>query len=343
MSGPLRGQDPNSLSQSAEAVRRWLADQFSAGRLTQDLGAKLLAFLAAGLLWFYASEDRRAIIEQSYDVPISVRDDTTPAEGETRAHSGLTPGTIKVTLSGRPGRLRELTGDRIEAMIDITDLPEGSFNEPITVLPPGDTQLVSSMPDRVQGLIDTVQTLELPVTVTVYAPGSAVMPNYQASPAQVTVSGPSRVVNTVEQIIHPPVTLAPGEEQTVSLLALDAEGKPVEGLNLQPATVQLSRVDSGELPAQRVGVELAPPPAGLRVVSAELSPAEVRLVGPTAALEELRRVVGVIDYRAGEYQTEVQLLTPAGVEALDRVTATVRIEAVPAATASEDDASLDTP
>ncbi|MFC6618349.1 hypothetical protein [Deinococcus radiophilus] len=31
---------------------------------------------------------------------------------------------------------------------------------------------------------------------------------------------------------------------------------------MQPATVQLSRVDSGELPAQRVGVELAPPPQG---------------------------------------------------------------------------------
>ena len=313
-------------------------------RLTHDWAAKLLALLAASLLWFFASEDRRAIIQQSYDVPVNVRDNTGDGAETTRAVAGLSPSTIKVTLSGRPERLRELRGEMIEAVVNVTDISEGSFNQPVTVKAPDDTEVVQVTPDRVQGLVDSVQTRTLPVTVTVYAPGSAVMPNYQADPAEVTVSGPSRVVNEIEQLIYAPVNLEPGASQPVSVLALDSSGEPVRDVKLTPATVTLTRVDTGELPVRSLPVRLAQPSSALELLSSELTPPEVRVVGPADELTRLSEVIGTVDYRPGTYQTQVQLRLPAGVQALDTVSAQLQVreaEAVAPATASA--AATDSP
>lgn len=216
--------------------------------LTHDWAAKLLALMAACVLWFFASEDRRAIIQQSFDVPVTVRDNTGEAAGEKRAVSGLSPSTVKVTLSGRPQRLSELRGQQIEAVTDITNLAEGSFNTVVTVTAPEDTKVIQVMPERVQGLIDTVQTRTLPVTVTTFAGestqlSSTQIPSYKATPAEVTISGPSRSVNEVAQVIYAPITLATGQSQAVHLLALDSDGQPVPDITLRPPVITLTRVD----------------------------------------------------------------------------------------------------
>ncbi len=215
-------------------------------RLTHDWAAKLLSLVAAFLLWFYASADRRAIVQQTFDVPVTVRDNTGAAAGEERAVSGLTPSTVKVTLEGRPQRLNELRGDRIEAVADVTNLPEGSFNVAVTVTAPENTAAVRLSPDRVQGLIDAVQTRTLLITVLSPAPDGTAMPRYRLRPAEVRVSGPSRAVNRVQQVIYAPVPLHPTESESVSLLALGEGGQPVPDITLAPASVILTRVDSGQ-------------------------------------------------------------------------------------------------
>ncbi|WP_261663077.1 YbbR-like domain-containing protein [Deinococcus sp. Marseille-Q6407] len=329
---PAPGSPPNR-QQARESLRR---------SLTRDWGAKLLAFVAACVLWYAASEDRRAIIEQTYDVPVNVRDNTGEGAGEKRAVSGLSPSTIKVTLSGRPERLRELRGDRIEAVTDVTGLPEGTFNTAVTVAAPDNTTVVRTTPDRVQGLVDTVQTRTLPVTVTVYAPGSTLMPSYQVQPAEVTVSGPSRTVNEIEQLSYAPVNLEPGQSRTVNLLALNSAGQPVQDVTLSPATAELTRLDAGQPPARTLPVRLTAPPAGLQLVSSALSPAQVRVIGPGKTLDTLTEISGTPDYHAGTYQTEVRLLPPEGVQVLDRVTVKLQVRAAEAAEAASQTATSGT-
>lgn len=210
--------------------------------LTHDWAAKLMALLAACVLWFFASEDRRTIIQQTFDVPVTVRDNTGESAGEKRAVSGLSPGTVKVTLSGRPPRLRELRGEQIEAVTDITNLSEGSFNTAVTVTAPDGTEVVQVTPERVQGLVDTVQTLSLPVTVTAFAANAEDAARYEVQPAKVTVSGPSRSVNEVAQVIYAPVSLEVGQSRAVHLLALNSDGQPVPDITLNPPSVTLTRL-----------------------------------------------------------------------------------------------------
>ncbi|ADY25308.1 YbbR family protein [Deinococcus proteolyticus MRP] len=333
MSAPRTPRSTEAQPQGHALRRPQTREQMRRG-LGHDWAAKLLALLAAFVLWFFASEDRRAIIDQTYDVPVNVRDNTDENAAETRAVTGLSPGTIKVTLSGRPERLRELRGEMIEAVVNVTDIAEGSFNQPLTVTAPGGTEVVRVTPDRVQGVVDTVQTRSLPVTVTVYAPDSTLMPRYQAQPAEVTVSGPSRAVNEVEQVIYAPVELQPGETRSVTLLPLDGDGQPVTDLTLSPATVRLTRAASDGQPSTALPVRLAPPPGGLQLTSARLSPEQVRVIGPADALEGLTELVGTAEYRTGSYQTEVRFEPPSGVQVLDRVTAQLEVRPQAAGTAS---------
>lgn len=249
-SAPPSAQSPATPPQAGQSrvVPRPASPTQSPGRtglwrsLTHDWAAKLLALLAACVLWYFASEDRRTIIQQTFDVPVTVRDNTGEAAGEKRAVSGLSPGTVKVTLSGRPPRLRELRGEQIEAVTDITNLAEGSFNTAVTVTAPDGTEVVQVTPERVQGLVDTVQTLSLPVTVTAFAAGAEGAARYEVQPAKVTVSGPSRSVSEVAQVIYAPISLEAGQSRAVHLLPLDSEGQPVPDITLNPPSVTLTRL-----------------------------------------------------------------------------------------------------
>ncbi|WP_370638530.1 YbbR-like domain-containing protein, partial [Deinococcus sp. 23YEL01] len=152
--------------------RRWLDPRYTWGRATHNLGLKLLALGVSVTLWFVATGDRRANVEQGFDVPVTVRD-TTGNGQEKRATSNLNPSSVRVTLRGRPERLRELQPENIEAVVDVTGVPEGSFTQPVTVTAPTGTEVQRQSPARVQGFVDTQVTRTLPVTLSVASPPEA--------------------------------------------------------------------------------------------------------------------------------------------------------------------------
>lgn len=288
-------------------------------RLMHNLPAKGLALAASLALWFVATTDRRANVEQSYDVPVSVSDTTGGRGVGTRAVSDLAPATVRVALSGRPERLRELRGENIEAVVDVTGVPEGSFTQPVTVQAPTGTSLRSVKPERVQGFVDSVLTRTLPVTPSVATPPENSLPRYEVTPTEATVSGPGRQVSGVTRLVSSPTSLAPGEDRETVLIALDGAGQPVRGLNIKPDTVTLRRLDTGELPVKSLRVLLNDPPAGLQVTGASLQPGSVRVVAAPELLARLREVTGQVTYREGTYTAPVSLQVPAGVQALEEV------------------------
>lgn len=322
---PAAPLEPTLLS----GLTRWLKPGYLWWRLRQNALPKLLALLAACGLWYATTSDRRSNVQQGFDVPVTVRDTT--GGNSRRAVSALTPETVRVMLSGRPERLRELKAANIEVLVDVTGLPEGSFNRPVTVTPPANTSLVSRSPERVQGFVDAQLTRTLPVTLSVANPPEDSLPRYAISPAQVSVSGPSRVVRLVSQVTLVPVSLAVGEEREVPLLALDALSKPVEDVKLRPSSVTLTRVDSGNVPLKALPVVLAPVPAGskLRVQAVSVQPSSVRVVADPALLSRLREVMGQADYHVGTYTAPVTLHLPDGVQALDSVNVRLTVEQLP--------------
>nr|WP_221269906.1 CdaR family protein [Deinococcus budaensis] len=315
-------------------MRRLTDPRYLGRRLGHNLPAKLLALAVSLTLWFVSTTDRRANVEQGFDVPVTVSDTTGERGTGTRAVRDLTPSTIRVFLSGRPERLRELRGDAIEAVVDVTGVPEGSFTRPVTVQAPTGTTLERQTPERVQGFVDTLVTRTLPVTLSVAAPPETSVPRYSVSPAEATVSGPGRVAATVRRVVNSPVSLAPGEEREAPLVALDAAGQPVEGVTTAPATVTVRRLDTGELPIKAVRVVLNDPPPGLRVTALSVQPASVRLVAAPELLALLREVPGTVPYREGTYTAPVTLRVPAGAQALEEVSVRLTVEAAPRSPAS---------
>ncbi|WP_243398262.1 CdaR family protein [Deinococcus koreensis] len=313
-----------------EAGRRWLEPRYIWARGVHNLGLKLLALLVATTLWFLATQDRRANVEQGFDVEVTVRD-TTGGRGEgTRAVSDLNPKTVRVTLSGRPERLRELRPESIEAVVDVTGEPEGSFTRPVTVSPPNGTTVSRRTPERVQGFVDTQIVRTLPVTLSVSTPSESSLPRYEVSPASASVAGPGRVVATVQRLVTSPALVPAGSERETTLIALDAEGRPVDGVVTRPASVTLRRLDTGELPVKTLPVVLSDPPATLRIRAVSVQPSTVRVVAAPELLSRLREVGGRVAYRVGTYTAPVTLTLPAGAQALEPVSVRLTVEALAA-------------
>lgn len=308
--------------------RRWLRPTYVWRRLRHNFPAKLLSLLVAVVLWFITTADRRANVEQGYDVPITVRDTT--GGNANRAVSNLNPDTVRVTLSGRPERLRELRGANIEAVVDVTGLPEGGFNRPLVVSVPSGTTLTRKSPDRVQGFVDTQLSRTLPILVAVANPPEDSLPRYTVSPTEARLTGPSQVMASVSRLVVSPVALEAGEDREVTLLVLDARGKPVENVRVTPASATLRRVDKGELPVKALRVVLNDPPARLRVVSSSVQPSTVRVVANPDLLGRLREVQGQVNYRPGSYNAPVALKLPSGAQALENVTVNLNVQAASA-------------
>ncbi|SMB95943.1 CdaR family protein [Deinococcus hopiensis] len=315
-----------------DGLIRWSRPRYVWRRLLHNLPAKLLALGAALVLWSVATTDRRAKVEQSYDVPVTVSDTTGGRGVGTREVRDLTPATVRVTLLGGPERLRELRGENIEAVVDVTGVPETSFTRPVTVQAPTGTTLRSVKPERVQGFVDSVLTSSLPVVVSVASPAGDSLPRYELTPTEASVRGPGRLVTGVARVVASPVTLEPGEEREVLLIPLDETGRPVEGVTLTPSAVRVRRLDAGTLPVAELPVVLTPPPVTLRVTAARLTPARVRVVAPPEVLTRLREVRGTAAYHEGTYTAPVTLRLAAGAQALEpvRVELTVVRQVTPA-------------
>lgn len=305
-------------------VRQWSRPAYVWRRMRHNFLVKLFSLLVALSLWFITTSDRRVNVEQGFDVPITVRDNT-QAEGK-RAISNLNPDTVRVTLSGRPERLRELRGANIEAVIDVTNVPEGGFNRPLTVTVPGGTTLVRKAPERVQGFVDTQLSRTMPVLVTAATPPENSLPRYTVSPTEAIVTGPSQVMGRVSRLVVSPAALSAGDERELPLLVLDEQGKTVTEVSITPTTVALRRIDSGEFPVKTLRVVLNDPPANLRVVSSSLQPSSVRVVGSPELLARLREVPGTVTYRVGTYSAPVALKLPGGTQALDGVNVNLSVE-----------------
>ncbi|MFK7602225.1 YbbR-like domain-containing protein [Deinococcus sp. SM5_A1] len=324
----MSGGDSSSPLQEPPSWRRWLEPRYAWGRSIHNLGPKLLAVVVAVTLWFVATADRRANVEQGYDVPVTVRD-TTGGRGEgTRATSDLNPGTVRVTLSGRPERLRELRAGNIEAIVDVTGAPEGSFTRPVTVAAPNGTTVSRKSPDTVQGFVDTQLTRTLPIVLSVVTPPEASLPRYVVTPSEARVTGPGRVIVQVSKLVTSPESLGAASEREVPLIALDEAGQPVEGLQTNPATVTVRRLDTGELPIKTLPVTLNAPPAGLKVTARSVQPSSVRVVAAPDLLARLREISGTVVYRPGSYSAPVRLDLPAGAQALENVTVSLSVEQV---------------
>lgn len=303
--------------------RSWLA--YVTRRTLHNLPQKLAAFGVAVALWLGATADRREIVERSFTTQLQIVDDTPTSPGSERRSVTVPNRTVRVTLSGPNAALRSLDPASIDSTINVTNAGEGDFQASIRVRPPDDLRVVRFSPTVASGFIDTTITRTLPVRLSVTTPPERALPTYTVTPNAVQVTGAQRIVESVANVYTVPLGLSRGTTIEARLVALDAGGRPVTNVRLNPATVSVTRTDESDLPIKTVGVTLAEPPPEFEVVSAEVDPPRVRVLAADATLARIDRVVARVQYREGQYVARANLSLPAGARSLDTVTVTLDV------------------
>ncbi|PZA06112.1 MULTISPECIES: YbbR-like domain-containing protein [unclassified Meiothermus] len=276
-------------------------------RLLDHLPEKLLALLAAGLVW-YQLRASEPIAERTLTRPLQVL-----GVRQGQSVSGL-PQTVELRLRG-PARLIEGNNlSTVNAYVDLSGVGEGAFVRNVQVGLPAGVRLVAVEPGRVEGRLEAVVSRRLPVEV--HSPGHWL----HFEPASVQAIGPRGLVDQAVRAVGVDI----GGAQ-VRLFPVDATGEPLESLALNPDQVRV--VQREVMQAQKaVPLVLAEPPTSLRVLEARV-PSSVTLVGPVAVLASITQVRAVPEWRPGSYTSPLQLQLPQGVQATAPVQGNFRVAA----------------
>jgi YbbR domain-containing protein len=212
--------------------------------LFRNLGTKLLALAIAILIWFvFAAQQRERISERSYGIPLSVAD----LPEQTVIASPLPP-TVEVRLRGPFTALRQLDPSKIEAVIDLTDVPRGEkvyrlAPEDINV--PKDVEVIAISPSEVRVALDSIAEKALPIAARLTgqpAPGHAVT-EVSVEPRSARLLGPAAALAKMTSVETDPVSLA-GRAESFSVPATVLTVAP--GVRVQEGQVVTVTVRLGE-------------------------------------------------------------------------------------------------
>jgi YbbR domain-containing protein len=201
-----------------------------------DLPLKLGAVLVAMVIWYAATEDRRATVTRTLEVPLVVQ-----GLNAQRAVSDL-PTTVKATLRGPRVSLETLEPKDLEASVDVSTASEGFFSMDVRLRAPDGLSRIAVQPSRVSGSLELLVARSVPVRLASFEarpPGSQDLNPLRLQPRFVTASGRRADVERVAYALAVATQLPTRDAGVdVRLTAVDGRGEPVEGVALEPARVR---------------------------------------------------------------------------------------------------------
>ncbi|MCX7971192.1 MAG: CdaR family protein [Negativicutes bacterium] len=286
---------------------------------------KILSLLLAMIVWLYVMSDQNPPVETSITVPLEVHN-----LGEGMVASDL-PETVKISLKTSRGRLSDIGDNDIRAYIDVAGLGEGRHTLRIKTFAPPKVEVAEVNPERVSFHIDESGRRTLPVEAQ-FASGNE-NPSLKAelSEKQVVVTGPSSLLQTVYRAV---VYIDPSNRPasfrlTAEPVLLGYDGKPVDGLKVQPVEVEVTVTGNDFVRRQvKVNPQLTGKPAR-KIQSVQCDPGQVWLSGPQAAVNnpgDSFVATEPIDVGklTGTQTIEVRLIVPDGVRCeTDKVRVTI--------------------
>lgn len=298
--------------------------------LQRDLVLRLLSLVLAVVLFIVVYGEPGSKGEKSFSaVPL-----TAELPDDMRIVSGSIPATVDVELKGTPlqlGRSRVTS-----AVVDFTGQSTNTTVQvPVAVpgLPKGVEATVR--PAFVPVVLERLTSSEVPVQVRAddreqligdirYA--------LQVTDLRVRAGGPESLVNRVAAVWVEPDLSGVNESgiKIMPLLAVDATGRVVGGVTLEPDNVQV-HVDVQPLPpAKTVRVRpifMGTPPKGY-TYTASVEPATVKVRGARQYhaqwAEILTNAISLTD-QTQSFTLQAVLVKPPGAESLDAETVSVRV------------------
>lgn len=307
--------------------------------LAQDLPLKAIALAVALLLWVTVAQ--AAVREETIELPgrVAVERPEIPEGLVLRGQLG----DVAVRLRGTPAALARVVREDVRATIE-PSFVAASRGEPqearvvVTVNREG-VQVVGADPATVPVRLERVVSRSLAVQARFAngAPAGFVPGDAAVAPAEVTVSGPESVVATVTAVY---ATVRFGDvgidlSQTVQATAVDQAGAAVEGLQIEPAAIQvrvplLPTSTSRTLPILFALRGVVAP--GYWVSRVTTDPVAVTVRGEPGVLGGLERIdTAPVDVGglSATRSTRVALVLPNGVAPLEPTTANVTVTVVP--------------
>ena len=191
-------------------------------QLLENWLAKLGALLIAVALWFAATAERRTTATRGLEIPLEVR-----GLNKNRIIRDL-PKTIRLQIQGARGELEQIQGNNLEASININNRPDGFFSSDVRVDAPSNLKILSYEPRRISATLKSVVKQSVLVRI-------ASLDNTAPIPSSFTVLA----IGTSEQVAQVSSALGVAGNTETNLTPVDANGKFVDGVQLEPSSISL--------------------------------------------------------------------------------------------------------
>ncbi|WP_028129034.1 YbbR-like domain-containing protein [Selenomonas sp. AE3005] len=283
-----------------------------------NLAAKIVAVLVAVILWGYVMNDQNPSIEGSFNAQVKL---INVPDGYKVIQSTE---TIKITVKG-PRSLFAANGDKnFQAHVDMQEAKSGKGSYKVKVDMPQGFELVEVQPDTVDVELDPIVRRKVRADISVNgspASGVTVAKVSQAS-AEVMIEGPSKAVSEVERVIGY-VGLTNKNDVDfalqVPLTAINNDGREVQGITIQPATMYVAVQMARGLTKKIVSIRPVTDndlPQNLELVSMKPNPLQIEIAGAENIISNLTTVatekISLADV-VGNTDKTVKLALPPGV------------------------------
>ena len=268
--------------------------------LMNNLGLKILAFLAAVTLWFLVVNIDNPVTDRTFtDIPVTVvNDDIVTASNRTYQ---ILDGTqqVNVTVTATRQELSRITADDIHAVADMRELTLGT-QVPIQVTIEGHSyEEAYSTPRNLQVKIEEEARNNFPITPTTIGTvrEGYVIGNLRADPEGVTIRGPKSVLNSINRVCAEVDVsgLSENAELEANLILYDVNNNVIdqtllvnnlgdEGISVE---VELYQTKNVPIDIDTSGISAA---EGYSIGEISCEPQEVLLSGDEDAMKKLDEI-----------------------------------------------------
>ena len=308
------------------------------GSLRANIGLGLLSLALAVSLWAFVTEEENPTRTDFFSGAIPVEMVNVP---EGLAVASLSDAAVSVRLSAPEDTWDDLT---IEDFRAVADLSTAKARENTVTLrfesKRRRVDVLEVFPPRVTVTLEPVTTKVVPVTVKLIGTpplGYATVPG-KTTPEQVEVKGAESLVGLVEEAVADVNVqgVRVPLEQVFTLVPRDGRGGDIEGVTLNPSTVEVVLpVVQREITQAYVVTPMlrGVPSDGFNVTSISVEPPFVVITGTIEALQSLTTVATDevdVDGAASDVVRAAKLRLPQGLTVAGSDTVTVRVSVSPA-------------
>ena len=202
-------------------------------------GSLLLSFVLAVTVWVAAVVAQDPTLERAMEEAVPIQY-TSPNAGLQMV--GNPPTEALVTIKAPESVWQDISLESLTIEVDLSGLEAGIHK--LEIKPDYDLQplqIVSVDPDSAMIKLEPILSKELPVTVRVLGDPALTYEEEEAiaSPEQATVVGPTSIVTQVVEL-RAEINIAGASqniEEYVSLIAIDENDEPIEGVKITPDPV----------------------------------------------------------------------------------------------------------